>query len=536
MKISLVLLMLALAAIPANFAYSETPAPGKQAAQTIELPANTVVRLRQTEEQRAAEKTRRDALTQEERDAEDLERRLKSFEEMKNPKPLSETEKQTVGYWLFLPNDYDEEAGKTWPLLLFLHGSGERGSDIDKVKVHGPPKLLDDPAIASVCPFITVSPQCPDDQSWSPLQLGLLLDELEKRYAVDKDRVYVTGLSMGGFGTWGLLYQFPDRFAAGAPICGGFDPAAAERFVDIPLWVFHGAQDAAVKVTMSSDLVEAIRAAGGNRVQLTVYPDLEHDSWTVTYDNRELYRWLLRQSVGKRAMVDNKSIPIPKLEAFYQEINGHPVLTVMLTNIGQVPFAILNPFETFYIRVEVLDSQGKDLLKERDGSGASSVPEHATILTKLKSQRGIHCKIDLFDGFTSMAMGHSTRGEMMLHWPAMFAMTENISPEDVAKIHKIRVVLKNESELSTDTVFAFSHGVGLLYNIDPKKENMFDGQRQILEISLGEKVNRAVQQFGQLVELGEPVRPQLESDRILQFTPAPTVQPMVPPELLMRQR
>jgi len=122
-----------------------------------------------------------------------------------------------------------------------------------------------------------------------------LLDELEKQYAIDNDRIYVTGLSMGGFGTWGLLYHFPDRFAAGVPICGGFDPAAAERFVDIPIWVFHGAKDAAVKVTMSTDMVEAIHAAGGTRVQLTVYPDLEHDSWTVTYDNMELYQWLLRQ-------------------------------------------------------------------------------------------------------------------------------------------------------------------------------------------------------------------------------------------------
>ena len=282
-----------------NFAYSELPAPGKQVAQTMELPANIVVRPRPSEEQREAEKTRRDALTQDERDAEDLERRLRSFEEMKNPKPLSKTEKQTIGYWLYLPNDYeynsDSEAGKTWPLLLFLHGSGERGSDIDKVKVHGPPKLLDDHTIASVCPFITVSPQCPDDQSWSPLQLGLLLDDLEKHYSIDKDRIYVTGLSMGGFGTWGLLYQFPDRFAAGVPICGGFDPVAAERFVDIPLWVFHGAKDSAVKVTMSTDMVESIQAADGNRVRLTVYPDLEHDSWTVTYDNMELYRWLLRQ-------------------------------------------------------------------------------------------------------------------------------------------------------------------------------------------------------------------------------------------------
>ncbi|MCL2119157.1 MAG: prolyl oligopeptidase family serine peptidase [Planctomycetaceae bacterium] len=307
MKTPLTTFFTATLALITILAYAETLMPGRQVVQSVVLPANTAVRPRQSEEERVAEKARRDALPLEERDAEDKERHLKSFEEMRNPKPLSETEMQTVAYWLFLPNDYelqdgDSMAGKTWPLLLFLHGSGERGNDIDKVKVHGPPKLLDDPDNAKDWPFITVSPQCPDDFSWSPLQLGLLIDELEKQYAIDCNRVYVTGLSMGGFGTWGLLYHFPNRFAAGVPICGGFDPEAAERFTDIPLWVFHGTKDSAVKVTMSTDVVEAIQAAGGRRVRLTVYPDLEHDSWTVTYDNPELYRWLLEQNCRTRSV------------------------------------------------------------------------------------------------------------------------------------------------------------------------------------------------------------------------------------------
>ncbi len=276
------------------------PAPGKQVVQSADLPANTVFRLRKGEVERKAEKSRRDALTKEQRDAEDKERRLKSFEEAKNPKPLSDTEQQTISYWLFLPNDYATKTTKRWPLLLFLHGSGERGDLIDKVKVHGPPKLLDDPAKAKDWPFITVSPQCPDGNSWSPLQLGLLLDELEKMYNIDRNRVYVTGLSMGGFGTWSLLYHFPDRFAAGVPICGGFDPAAAERFVDVPIWVFHGAKDKAVPVSMSTDLVDAIKAAGGKRIKATIYPDLDHDSWTVTYENPGLYRWLLEQKTESK--------------------------------------------------------------------------------------------------------------------------------------------------------------------------------------------------------------------------------------------
>jgi predicted peptidase len=100
---------------------------------------------------------------------------------------------------------------------------------------------------------------------------------------------------MGGFGTWGLLYHFPNRFAAGIPICGGFNPDGAEKLVDKPIWVFHGARDQSVRLSYSTDVVDAIKAKGGEKVKLTVYPDLAHDSWTVTYDNPEIYSWLLEQ-------------------------------------------------------------------------------------------------------------------------------------------------------------------------------------------------------------------------------------------------
>jgi len=287
----------------------ETPVPGKQTAQTVILPANTSYRKPATEEEKKAEKARRDALTKERRDTEDQERRAKMMENMLTLKPLSETETQTISYWLYLPNDYKAAGKKSWPLILFLHGSGECGSDIDKVKVHGPPKILSDPEKAKDWQFITVSPQCPAGYSWSPLQLTKLLDELEKSYKIDKNRIYITGLSMGGFGTWGLLYHFPKRFAAGVPICGGFNPDAAEKFVDTPIWVFHGAKDPAVKLRFSTDLVDAVQAKGGEKIKLTVYPDLEHDSWTVTYENPELYRWLLEQ---KRKVEIKKSVIVRK--------------------------------------------------------------------------------------------------------------------------------------------------------------------------------------------------------------------------------
>jgi len=224
------------------------------------------------------------------------------------PKPLDESGTEDMQYLLFLPKTYDAGAEKEWPLLLFLHGAGERGEDINLVAVHGPPKRLAKESeelrgaarllpFAEICPFIVVSPQCHTDRYWSPAQLSLLLDEIEKQYKVDKKRVYVTGLSMGGFGTWMLTADQPKRFAAVAPICGGSDTTLAEKFVNVPLWAFHGDADALVPVKLTQDMVKAIEDAGGKKVKMTIYPGVNHDSWTQTYENRELYEWFLRQTL-----------------------------------------------------------------------------------------------------------------------------------------------------------------------------------------------------------------------------------------------
>ena len=215
------------------------------------------------------------------------------------PKPLDESGTEDMQYLLFLPNGYDAE--KEWPVLLFLHGAGERGDDINLVAVHGPPKrIAKEPEFAEKCPFIVVSPQCHTDRYWSPAQLYLLLDEVEKQYKVDKKRIYVTGLSMGGFGTWMLTAGQSEpgtpakqRFAAVAPICGGFDTEQADKLVNTPLWAFHGEADSVVPVRLTQDMVKAIEEAGGKKVKMTTYPGVNHDSWTQTYDNQELYDWLL---------------------------------------------------------------------------------------------------------------------------------------------------------------------------------------------------------------------------------------------------
>ncbi|HVY72384.1 MAG TPA: prolyl oligopeptidase family serine peptidase [Verrucomicrobiae bacterium] len=205
-----------------------------------------------------------------------------------------------VNYLLFLPRDYDADKGKSWPLMLFLHGAGERGTNLVKVAVHGPPKLVKN---QPDFPFILVSPQCPSGERWNDDALLALLDDVTKTYRVDKKRVYLTGLSMGGFGTWSLGIKNPDRFAALVPICGGgsvidillADPRKHDALKSLPIWAFHGAKDNVVALSESERMVEAIKRDGGN-AKLTVYPEANHDSWTATYANPELYAWLLEQS------------------------------------------------------------------------------------------------------------------------------------------------------------------------------------------------------------------------------------------------
>jgi predicted peptidase len=124
--------------------------------------------------------------------------------------------KVEMGYLLYLPKNYDTK--ESWPLVLFLHGAGERGDDLELVKKHGPPKLISE---GKEFPFIVVSPQCPKDRWWEPIELIALLDDLQSKLKVDEDRIYLTGLSMGGFGTWRLAAFAPDRLATIAPICGG---------------------------------------------------------------------------------------------------------------------------------------------------------------------------------------------------------------------------------------------------------------------------------------------------------------------------
>jgi predicted peptidase len=206
-----------------------------------------------------------------------------------------------LNYLIHLPEGLHHHSGIRWPTILFLHGLGESGDDPTRVMQQGLPRHL---AERPDFPFIVIAPQCPWGTWWPELAdaLAQLLAKCSASHPIDPQRLYLTGLSMGGFGTWYLGTLWPERFAALAPICGGgywFHgfPQRVAALVNVPVWAFHGAQDTVVPLTDSQELVDTLKAYGGN-VRFTVYPEAGHDSWTATYGNPELYAWFLRNVRG----------------------------------------------------------------------------------------------------------------------------------------------------------------------------------------------------------------------------------------------
>lgn len=225
----------------------------------------------------------------------------------------------TLLYRILLPDSYQQ--GRKYPLVLFLHGAGERGNDNELQLVHGA-KLFLNPEVRKQYPAIVVFPQCPKDGYWARVErnaerqqwdfpfhetpgraMGLvlqLLDELVRTEQVDPSRLYVGGLSMGGMGTFELLARQPQRFAAAIPICGGSNPLLAPLYAShTPLWIFHGAADAVVPVALSQKMYEAARKAGG-KVRYTEYPGVNHNSWDPAFAEPELLKWLFAQKMKKR--------------------------------------------------------------------------------------------------------------------------------------------------------------------------------------------------------------------------------------------
>ena len=207
------------------------------------------------------------------------------------------TKRVGAKYLVFLPRGFGKDTKRLWPTILFLHGSGERGDDLAKVKVNGPPKFLDR---RPDFPFIVLSPQAPDDGDWNPDVLNALLDDALTRYPVDPDRIYLTGISMGGIGAYALATEHPERFAAVAPVSGFGDSDRACRLKNLPLRAYHGGKDATVLPADDQAEVEAINACGG-RAKMNLYPEAGHDVWNLVYADQDLYNWFLRQTRGHPA-------------------------------------------------------------------------------------------------------------------------------------------------------------------------------------------------------------------------------------------
>jgi predicted esterase len=194
----------------------------------------------------------------------------------------------SLRYLISVPDDYAKDSISKWPVLLFLHGSKERGNDLIKVNENGPPKLIKE---GRKLPFIVISPQLGYTQFWDPDLLVNLIKKVSDEYRVDDDRIYLTGLSMGGFGTWYTAMKYPQLFAAIAPVCGGGNPKKSWKIRHLPVWIFHGAKDHVVSLRMSVDMATSLLPY--KNAKFTIYPNADHDSWTATYNNEALYSWFL---------------------------------------------------------------------------------------------------------------------------------------------------------------------------------------------------------------------------------------------------
>lgn len=218
----------------------------------------------------------------------------------------------TLPYRILIPAQAGSSKEK-FPLVLCLHGAGGRGND-NRSRGTVAFNALSDPEVQAKYPAFLLTPQCPADEKWvdsqwtrssydsnqipisEELKLAAeILDAVIKEFPIDPNRIYVTGQSMGGFGTWDMIVRFPDLFAAAVPVCGAGDPNKADSIKQVPVWAFHGAKDPTVPPDGSRKMVDALKAVGGN-VRYTEFPDVGHASWNPAWSEPELIPWLFEQS------------------------------------------------------------------------------------------------------------------------------------------------------------------------------------------------------------------------------------------------
>lgn len=215
----------------------------------------------------------------------------------------------TLPFRLLVPWNYDKT--KSYPLVLMLHGIGERGTD-NIAELHNDVSVLASDENRAKHPCFVIAPQCPPNDMWAPIinnegKLSVLnkmtqpstnviavLQEMRKEFNIDPNRIYITGLSMGGFGTWDILAHYPNLFAAAVPICGGGTPAKAKLFAHMPIWIWYGQIDNVVQPQLNIDMYDALKAAGGDP-KITEVPNVGHDSWWTAYEDADMWDWLFSQ-------------------------------------------------------------------------------------------------------------------------------------------------------------------------------------------------------------------------------------------------
>ncbi len=242
-----------------------------------------------------------------------------------NPTPLQELKREdrfeariytakdgsTLSFRLLVPWNYDKN--KSYPLVLMLHGIGERGND-NIAELHNDLSILASNEYRSKYPCFVIVPQCPLNDMWAPIinnagKLSVLnkmtqastnamavLNEIRREFNIDPKRIYITGLSMGGFGTWDILAHYPHLFAAAVPICGGGTPSKAKLFAQMPIWIWYGQIDNVVQPQLNIDMYNALKAAGGDP-KITEVPNVGHDSWWNAYEDPETWVWLFSQEL-----------------------------------------------------------------------------------------------------------------------------------------------------------------------------------------------------------------------------------------------
>ncbi len=207
---------------------------------------------------------------------------------------LETVHSETFLYYLYYPEDYDAKTNHNFPILLFLHGGGEAGAaDLEALKSGGPPKLI---AEGKQFPFLILAPQNPHKKKWwNTSALMELLDTIVAENRVDKNRIYITGLSRGGGAVWELAAQYPNKFAAMAVVCG-MTPKPYASWINrkLPIWVFHGENDKSIPISESEEMVKLLRNLG-NEVKFTKYPNTGHNAWDKAYTTEELYDWFMAQ-------------------------------------------------------------------------------------------------------------------------------------------------------------------------------------------------------------------------------------------------